>query len=308
MNRPMNGADWGLLLTTAVLLGSTFLFLNIAVAEVPPLTVAVARTLLAAPICWAMMRAFGVSLPQTRQEWVALFWLGLLTGAIPFASLSWGQLHIESGMAGILFGTMPILAVVLAPLFLAEETFTRRRLIGAVVGLAGVVLVMGPSVLANAGNQVLGLFITFLAPLSHTLGAIYARRQPGLAPPAMATGQMVFGAMILTPPALILEAPFGLTPGAGALVAILVAGIACTAIPMSLYFVVIRRIGATRSSLVPLFFPPVAVFLGAAVLGERLPVEAFIGLALIMAGALAVGGATAKPSEPGATAAPADKD
>jgi len=300
----MNAADWGLLLTTAVLLGSTFLFLNIAVAEVPPLTVAAARTLLAAPICLAMMRAFGVGLPQTRQEWVALFWLGLLTGAIPFGTLSWGQQHIESGMAGILFGTMPILAVVLAPLFLAEETFTRRRLAGAVVGLAGVVLVMGPSVLANAGNQVLGLFITFLAPLSHTLGAIYARRQPGLAPPAMASGQMVFGAMILTPPALVLEAPLGLTPGMGAVGAILVTGVACTAIPMSLYFVVIRRVGATRSSLVPLFFPPVAVFLGAAALGERLPVEAFVGLALIMAGALAVGGpAAAKPPGPSSTAA-----
>jgi len=307
MNRAMNAADWGLLLTTAVLLSSTFLFLNIAVAEVPPLTVAVSRALIAAPICWVMMRAFGARMPRTRQEWVALFWLGLLTGAIPFGSLSWGQQHIESGMPGILFGTMPVLAVVLAPLFLAEETFTRRRLIGAAVGLAGVVLVMGPSVLVNSGDRALAVFITFLAPLSHTLGAIYARRQPGLAPPAMATGQMIFGALILTPPALILEAPLGLTPSMGALGAILVTGVACTAIAMSLYFVVVRRIGATRSSLVPLFFPPVAVFLGAAVLGERLPVEAFIGLALIMAGALAVGGATAKPPEPAATAARAER-
>ena len=302
MNRPMNAADWGLLLTTAVLLGSTFLFLNIAVAEVPPLTVAALRTLIAAPICWAMMRAFGARLPRTRQEWIALFWLGLLTGAIPFGALSWGQQHIESGMAGILFGTMPVLAVVLAPLFLAEEIFTRRRLVGAAVGLAGVVLVMGPSVLANAGDQALAFFTPSLPPSSHPLGVTYARRQPGLAPPTMATGQMIFGAMILTPPALALEAPLGLAPGMGAVGAILVTGVACTAIPMSLYFVVVRRIGATRSSLVPLFFPPVAVFLGAAVLGERLPVEAFAGLALIMAGALAVGGATAKPPGPASAA------
>ena len=308
MNRPMNAADWGLLLAAALLLGSTFLFLNIAVAEIPPLTVAALRTLIAAPICWVMMRAFGARLPRTRQGWIALFWLGLLTGAIPFGTLAWGQQHIESGMAGILFGTMPVLAVVIAPLFLAEETFTRRRLIGAMIGLAGVVLVMGPSVLGNAGNQALAIFITFLAPLSHTLGAIYARRQPGLSPPAMATGQMIFGALILTPPALVLEAPLGLTPGMGAIGAMLVTGVACTAFAMSLYFVVVRRIGATRSSLVPLFFPVVAVFLGAAVLGERLPVEAFVGLALIMAGALAVGGgAKTKPPGPASTAAQAEK-
>ena len=143
--------------------------------------------------------------------------------------------------------------------------------------------------------------------MSHTLGAIYARRQPGLAPPAMATGQMIFGAMILTPLALVVEAPLGLTPGMGAVGAMLVAGVVCTAFAMSRNFVVVRRVGATRSSLVPLLFPVVAVFLGAAVLGERLPVEAFVGLALFMAGALAVGGvATAKPPGPASTAANAE--
>ena len=80
-------------------------------------------------------------------------------------------------MGGILFGTMPILEVVLAPLFLAEETFTRRALVGGVVGFAGIILLMGPPVIAKAGDQILGIIITFLGPMSHTLGAIDARRQ-----------------------------------------------------------------------------------------------------------------------------------
>ena len=248
------------------------------------------------------MRAFGVQLPRTRQGLNALFWLGLLTAAIPFGTIAWGQQHIESGMGGILFGTMPILAVVLAPLFLAEETFTRRRLVGGVVGLAGIILLIGPSVVANAGAQILGIVITFLAPLSHTLGAIYARRQTNLPPPAMATGQMIFGGAILVPLAFALEAPLSLTPSVGAIAAILVTGVFCTAIAMSLYFVVVRRIGATRSSLVPLFFPVVAMALGTVVLGERLPLEAFIGLALILAGALAV--SSRAPAKPAVSAGP----
>ena len=206
------------------------------------------------PIALATSGRDGVQLfarvPRTRQGWVALVWLGLLTAAIPFGTVAWAQQHIESGMAGILFGTMPVMAVVLPPLFLAEESFTRRRLIGALVGLTGIVLVMGPSVLGNVGDQALAVFIAFLGPLSHTLGAIYARRQPGLAPPAMATGRMIFGAIILTPLALAVEAPLGLTPGMGSIGAMLVAGVACTAFAMSLYFVVVRRIGAARSSLV----------------------------------------------------------
>ena len=255
-----------------------------------------------------MMRAFGVRLPRTRQGWAALFWLGLLTAAIPLGTVAWGQQHIESGMASIRFGTMPVMAVILAPLYLAEESFARRRLIGAMIGLSDIVLVMGPSVLGSAGDQALAVFITFLGPLSHTLSAIYARPQPVLAPPAMATGQMIFGAMILTPLALVVEAPLGLTPGMEAVGAMVVASVACTAFAMSLYFVVVRRVGATRSSLVPLFFPVVAVFLGAAVLGERLPIEAFVGLALIMAGALAVGGATTtRPPSPASTSAHEEK-
>lgn len=303
MNRAMTLADWSLLLAAALFLGSTFLFLKIAIAEISPMTAAAARTLIAAPICWALMRAFGVCLPHTGKEWAALLWLGLLTAAIPFGAGAWGQQYIESGVTGIVFGTIPIMSVVLAPMFLVEETFTRRRLTGALAGLAGIVLLIGPSVLANAGDQVLGIAITFLAPLSHTLGTIYARRQPRLTPPAMATGQMVFGAAILTPLAFLTEAPLSLTPSWGAIGAMLVTGIACTAAAMSLYFVVVRRIGATRSSLVPLFMPVVAVLLGAAVLGERLPVEAFVGLALILSGALAVvGRASTKPYPPASPA------
>ena len=207
-----------------------------------------------------------------------------------------------------MFGTMPILTVVLAPLFLDEETFTPRRLAGGVAGLAGIILLIGPSVLANASDQGLGIAITFLAPLSHTMGAIYARRLTNLLPPAMATGQMIFGAVILVPLAFVAESPLSLNPSMGAIGAMLVAGVFCTAIAMSLYFVIVRRIGATRSSLVPLFFPVVAVVLGAVVLGERLPFEAFIGLALILAGALAVSSrAPAKPPVSAALSPQAEK-
>ena len=296
MKSTMTPADWSLLLVASLFLGSTFLFLNIAVAEISPLTAAALRTLIAAPFCWALMRAFGMHMPRTGQKWIALFWLGLLTAAIPFGAIAWGQQYIASGLAGIFYGAMPVLTVVLAPLFLAEETFTRRRLSGALVGLAGVMLVIGPSALASAGNQFWAVIISFRAPVSHTLGAIYARRQPHIGPPTMATGQMVFGAAILTPLAFLAEEPLSLTPSPGAIGAMLVTGIACTAVAMSLYFIVVRRVGATRSSLMPLFMPVVAVLLGAAVLGERLPVEAFLGLALILAGALAVsGGAQPKP-------------
>ena len=144
MNRSISLVDWGLLLTASVLVGSTFLFINIAVQEFSPLVIAAIRAIISALICWGVMRAYGAQLPRTLRGWRALFLLGLLTGAIPFGTVAWGRQHIESGMGGILFGTMPILAVVLAPLFLSEETFTRRALVGGLVGFAGIILLMGP--------------------------------------------------------------------------------------------------------------------------------------------------------------------
>ena len=301
MNRSITLADWGLLLSASALVGSTFLFINIAVQEISPLVIAALRALISGLICWAVMRAYGARLPRTRKGWTALFWLGLLTCAIPFGTVAWGQQHIESGMGGILFGTMPILAVVLAPIFLAEETFTRRALLGGIVGFAGIILLMGPSVVSNAGDQILGIVITFLGPVSHTLGAIYTRRQTDLNPRAMVTGSMIFGSVVLVPLAFVVESPLALDPGVGAIAAIIATGV-LTGTGFCFYFVVISRVGAMRSSLVPLFFPVVAVVLGAIVLGERLPFEAFIGLALIMAGALAV--STRAPAKPPAPTVP----
>ena len=82
MNRAMNTTDWSLLGATAVLLGSSFLFLNIAVAEIPPMTVAVARAAIAVPITWLVMRRLGARLPKTFNGWIPLIWLGLLTVAL----------------------------------------------------------------------------------------------------------------------------------------------------------------------------------------------------------------------------------
>lgn len=300
MDKPMNTTDWMLLAVTAVLLGSSFLFLNIAVSEIPPMVVAAARAVIAIPVCWLVMRRLGARLPATLGGWMPLIWLGLLTAAIPFATIAWGQQHIDSGLGGILFGSLPVMTVLLAPAFLADERLTGRRAAGALIGLAGVVLVTGPAVLANASDQIEGVVITFAAVVSYAAGTIYARRQSQLAPPTMATGQMIVGAALLLPLALFAGPDLTQTPSLGAITAVVFVGIFSTAIAMSLFFVLIRRVGAGRTSLVPLFMPVVAVGLGALALGERLAIEALAGLALILTGALAVNstGATKRTSRP----------
>lgn len=286
----MGPRHWVALLATASMFGSTFLFINIAVAEVPPVTLAAGRALLAAPIAWAFLRMAGLRLPRPGKEWGPLIVLGILTGVIPYTTIAWGQVHIASGLAGILFGAIPIFSVVLAPIFLREEKFSAAQIAGAGVGFAGVVLVIGPQALTGVGDQLLGTLITLLAALSYTLGAIYSRTRRDLSPVVMTAGQLITASAVLVPVSLIVDAPWTLSPSSAALGAVAWTAVIGTAAPVLLLFWLIRNAGAVSASLMTFFMPVVAVALGAAALGEALPWQAFAGLGLILLGAAAVSG------------------
>jgi drug/metabolite transporter (DMT)-like permease len=290
MNKTMNAGQWAMVLAVGVLFGSSFLFINVAVAELPPLTVAAARALLAAPLIWLILRLGGVRLPRPGRGWVPLLIIGTLTGAIPFATVALGQRHIDSGLGGILFGAIPVFTILISHVLLADERLSADKVLGALVGLGGVVLVIGPEALQGLGDQVLGQAITLVAALSYTLGGIYGRMRTDVPPPLQAAGQTIGGALILVPIALVVDAPWTLTPAPLTLGALVALGIVSTALPSLLFFRLIGTVGATNTSLATFFMPVTAVALGALVLAERLPPLAFGGLALILLGAAIVNG------------------
>lgn len=297
MQSEMKAKHWAVLLLTGILFGSAFLFTNIAVSAFPPVTVAALRALIAVPIAWGFLKFTGAGLPPLGRDfarnWGPLLVLGLLTAVIPYTAIAWGQVHIESGLAGILFGTIPVFSVLLVPVLARDERLTAGRLAGAGLGLLGVVVVVGPSALASVGDQLFGTLVTLAAALSYVLGSIYARTQKGISPTVMTAGQLVTASLVLIPASLIFDAPWTLAPSPAALAAVAaVAAVAVlsTAAPALLLFWLIRNAGASNGSLVAFVIPVVAVALGAAVLGEALPWPAFVGLGLILLGAAAVGG------------------
>jgi drug/metabolite transporter (DMT)-like permease len=286
----MTAQDWAVLLVTATLFGSSFFLIKIAVDTVPPATLAAGRAALAVPIAWAFLRLTGGRLPPLGRDWIPLAVLGVLTAAVPYGAIAWGQRHIDSSLAGMLFGMVPVFSVVLAPLFLRDERLTPGRLSGAALGLGGVILLLGPQALAGLGNQVAGALVTLGAALSYALGGIYARRHRQLAPTVMAAGQLVTAALILLPLSLVLDAPWTLSPPSAALGAVAAVAVLSTALPALLLFWLIGRVGATNGALLAFFMPIVAVVLGVALLDEPLPWTAVAGLGLILIGAAAVNG------------------
>ncbi len=281
--------NWVLLVLTSVIFGSSFFLNKIAVGGFPPLTVALGRSMLALPISWSVLRLSGGRLPPPGREWYILILLGLTGVALPFTALAWGQMYIESGLAAIIFASIPVFTVAFAPFLIPEEPFTSARALGVALGMGGVVLVIGPSALHGASDQLFGELITMVPPICYAFNGILVRRQRRTSPVLLNTGQFLFGTIFLLPLSLLVDRPWRLSPSVEAVEALAAIGALGTAVPTLLIFWLIGRMGATTSSLSAFFVPVFAVFLGAVLLNEWLPWQAYAGLGLVLGGAYWVG-------------------
>lgn len=280
----MRARHWAVLVGVAVMLGSAFSFTRTAVAQLPPVSVAAGRAILAALILWSILRLTGERLPPLRR-WRQIIIVGVLTGAIPFVCLAAGQVHVQSSVAAILFGVIPLLTLLSAHFMTSDERMTPARLGGVASGLAGVGLIVGPSALAGLGGQVAGESLILLSAACYGFGSVYARRITDWPPLAMGTGQMICAAATLVPFSLVIDAPWRLDPSSGALVAVAGLAIVGTVLPAPGIFWLIRSVGAVSASLLAYFVPLAAVLIGALVLGESLDASTWAGFILILAGA-----------------------
>lgn len=289
----MNGRDWAILGALAVIWGGAFVFIGVAVRHVDPLTYVWLRLTIAAAAMWAFLAWTGRGLGLPRPVWGGILLLALLNNALPFALFGWGQTHIASGLASILNATTPIWGVVVAHLFTTDERMNPRKLAGVLLGFGGVAVMIGPSLFATIGTNVLAMLACITASLSYALAAVWARRfKPlGLSPLSVTTGQLTAGAAMMLPVMLLVDQPWTRAlPPLEAWGSIVALALFCTAFGYVLYFRLIDSSGATNALLVTLLVPPIAIFLGALLLGETLAPHDFLGLALIAIGLAAIDG------------------
>jgi drug/metabolite transporter (DMT)-like permease len=212
---------------------------------------------------------------------------------IPFLLFGWGQTQIASGLASILNATTPIWGVIVAHLFTSDEKMTPRKISGVLVGFAGVAVMLGPDLLTSLGGDSVAQIACLAASLSYALAGVWARRFKGqkISPLAVSTGQLTAGALVMLPLALLIDRPWlQPIPSGGALGAIIVLAVVCSALGYVLYFRLIDSAGATNALLVTLLVPPVAIFLGWLLLNEAMAPRDFAGLGLIALGLAAIDG------------------
>ena len=296
--RAMGRTEWAILLTLALVWGTAFLFIKVAVGSFEPTTYVWLRLTIAAAALLFVRRVSGKRLRLPLALWASIGLLALLNNVVPFILFGWGQRHIASGLAAILQATTPIFGVLAAHLLTADERITPARLGGVVIGFAGVATMIGPQLFADSGNALFAQLACLVASLLYALAGIYARRFKalGVGPLDLATAQFVAGAVMLAPVALLVDRPWlGLPTSLAAWGSVAMLALVCSAFAYILFFRLIERAGATNSLLVTLLVPPVAIVVGALAFGERLGANQLAGLLLIGAGLAVIDGRMVAP-------------
>ena len=280
--------DWTLLAALVAMWGSSFMFIKLGVASVPTSTLVAARLILGALILLVVVYLCGARLPPFGRVWGYYTILALLGNCIPFTAITWGQQRTDSALAGILMAVMPLATMLLAHFFVKGEHMTRNRVLGFILGFAGIMVLMGPPAL----GRISGHSLATLSQLAILLGAlcyaansvltrILARGDDVLVASA---AMLLIASVIALPIALAVDKPWQVAPSFVSLSAILWLGVGPTAIATVVYFKLIATAGPTFMSLVNYMSPAVAVLLGVALLGETPGIHAYVALALILLG------------------------
>jgi drug/metabolite transporter (DMT)-like permease len=282
--------QWLLLVATAASFASSVVINKILIGQLPPFTLAAMRVLLAAPVAFSLLLLFNRELPARGPDRRTVLYAALGVIVIPYCALAIGQQSIPSGLSGILYSTMPLFTLVAAHFILHDEQLGARKLIGIGLGMAGVVAVIGPSLLGGFGAHAKGELITLCGPLAYAVGMVLMRRSKHIDPIALTAAMFIVAACILLPIALVLEQPWRLRGGWGTFGWLMAMATIGTIAPAALNYLLVQRVGATRASIGMFLMPLIAVLFGAVFLGERLQFSAFVGMALILAGSVAVNG------------------
>jgi len=295
----MPAAAWGMLLTLSILWGGSFLFIRVAVAEIPTLSVVLARVALAAVVLLVVARASGVTMPRDRHAWRDYLVMGLLNNIVPFVLIVWGQRTIGAGLASILNATTPIFGVVIAHLFTADDKATPLKAVGVAVAFLGVAVLVGVDALGGLGDHLLAELACLGAALSYGFSALWSRRFRGRPPIATAAGQLTCSSLVLTPMVLLLDPPWThVAPGGIAVAAVVALALFSTALAYILFFRLTTLVGPTNTMLVTFLIPPSAILLGFVFLHERLAGQHLAGVVLIGLGLMAIDGRLARRFSP----------
>jgi drug/metabolite transporter (DMT)-like permease len=283
-----NMREYALLLVLATLWGSSYAFIRLGVATIPPVTLIAARTLIGGALLLAMVAVRGNALPRDVAMWRRFMLQALLYSVVPFTLIAWAEQTVEAGLTTILCSTSPIFTFLITFAITRHEPATLTKLFGAVTGTAGLCLIVGIEALSGIGKALVADFAVIAASMCFAGAAILGRKFGTLDPIAPAAGSMLCGSLVLVPISLMAEQPWTIMPSAMSVMALIGLSVFSTAFAFSLYFRLLQTLGSVGVTAQAYLRAPIGVGIGVAFLDESLAPSAFIGLACVVVGVAAM--------------------
>jgi len=279
--------DYALLLLLGAIWGSSFLLIKVAVATVPPVTVAAGRVVIGAIFMAGILAARRKALPSDPDVWRKLFLMGTVGTVLPFALINWGETHIDSGLAAILISAVPIVTIMMAHFLRSDERINAGKIAAIAFGGVGVVVLIGPDALGGIGQNLLGQIAILGAAWCYAVNGLTARQLTGIAPEAVTLGMLLTATIAAIPLSLLLDRPWQTQASTLSLLAIATLGVLPTSIGYLIAVRIIASAGAGFASLNNYLVPLFGVGWGMALLGEELQPRGVLALLLIFLGVTA---------------------
>ncbi|HYX27190.1 MAG TPA: EamA family transporter [Pyrinomonadaceae bacterium] len=266
--------------------GSTWLFIKLGLTDLPPLTFAGIRFLLASSILLLIIIARGVRWPRQRRDWLVIAIVGLLQFSLNYGLVFWGEQRISSGLAAVLQSTFPAFGLVIAHFYLPNEPITGRKVIGLLLGFSGVAIIFSHQFSIAGKSALLGSIALVLSAFCGSYGNVLVKAYgTQIDPFVLAAGQMVCGFPPLLALGIAMEGnPFRFHWTMTAILCMSYLVVVGSVTAFTLFYWLIRHMNAVNTMLIALVTPVVAVVLGMIFLHEQLNWRLFAGAACIISG------------------------
>ena len=286
---PNRTLELALLCVLALLWGSSYMWISLALPSFPPATLIAIRVFLAALVLMAIMSARGMRLPTDRHSWRLFFVQSLVNSSGPWLMLAWAQQYAGSAVSSVLNSTSPLWVFAFSFLLLKHgQRPGTRQLSGALLGFAGIVLIVGVGALEDIGRNLVPQLVVLAGAALYGIAALRGPLLAGRPPIETATGTLVCASFVLVPASLVLDRPWDLSPDVTGVFAALMLSVACTALAFLIYFRLLATLGPMGTASQAYLRSGVGVFLGVVFLSESLKLETFAGICLAIFGVVLI--------------------
>ncbi len=266
--------------------GSTWIFIKLGLDDWPPLTFAGMRFLLAAAILWVIVFLRKDSLPRTRRDWLLIAWLGVTSFAVNYGLVFWGENRIPSGLTAVLQAMIPAFGLLLAHYLLPNERITAAKLVGVAIGIAGVAVIFADQMNVAGTSALWGSAAIIVSALVVAYTNVLVKLRCGhLSTAPLVAGQMTFAIVPLFAVGWFVEgSPLKLRWTLQAAASLVYLAVVGSVIAFLLYYWLVRKIDVTKTMLISLVTPVVALLIGWLVRGEAVSWRLALGSAAILSG------------------------